>query len=75
MTLIDLVDYKGDTWQLFAANKCTRYLHKGQVYWQLWWYAPVRPHALRNYNEVPLPVFADWWCDNQTWEAQLCAPK
>jgi len=60
MCIIDLIDQKGEWWQLMWAAP-SRYLHKGEAYWKAWWYAPVRPHEFRNFDEVPLPIFTEWW--------------
>lgn len=60
MTTIDLIDLKGEQWQLIHSHTIP-YLHKGEKYWKAWWFAPVRPDELRNYDEVPLPIFTDWW--------------
>ena len=61
MTYIDLIDFKGDYWHLIYANAPQKYLHNGNAYWKAWWYAPDRPKELKNYTEVPLPIFTDWW--------------
>ena len=61
MTTIQLIDHKGDFWELVWAGTASRYLHNGEAYWKAWWYAPERPHELRNYAEVPLPIFTEWW--------------
>lgn len=61
MLVIDFFDLKGDYWRLIWTGQISPYLYKGNKFYKTWWYAPKRPHELRNYDEVPLPVFTDWW--------------
>lgn len=61
MINVQLIDHKGDFWDLTWANAPQRYLHQGECYWKSWWYASERPAELKNYSEVPLPIFTDWW--------------
>lgn len=63
MVIIDIIDYKGDYWQLIWANSSQSYLYKGHTYWKAWWHTPERPNELKNYITVPLPIFTDWWDD------------
>ncbi len=61
MLYIELIDHKGDYWTLVWPGAASRYLHKGIAYYKAWWYADERPHELRNYTAIPLPIFTDWW--------------
>lgn len=61
MCSIELIDWKGDFWQLIWVGAPKTYLHNGEIYWKAWWYAPARPKELINYYEVPLPIFTDWF--------------
>lgn len=61
MTCIELIDNKGDYWELLWANAPVPYLYNGDKYWKAWWYTPERPDDFRNYYEVPLPIFTEWW--------------
>lgn len=58
--VIKLTDFKGDTWNLMYTRP-SRYLHKGDAYWKVWYIASIRPNELKNYEEVPLPIFTEWW--------------
>lgn len=60
--MIEVIDNKGDRWQLVWTN-ADRYLHNGHAYYKAWWYAPTRPYEFRNFDEVPIPIFTDWWDD------------
>jgi len=59
--MIDIIDHKGEHWQLTYIKAAQKYLHKGEAYWKAWWYATKRPHEFRNYATIPLPIFTDWW--------------
>ena len=60
MTVIKVTDFKGDNWAL-VYTRPQKYLHKGDCFWKVWYYASVRPKELKNYSEVPIPIFTDWW--------------
>lgn len=53
MIVINLIDHLGDEWELVWQGV----VRGGEA----WWYAPVRPAALKDYEEVPLPVFTEWF--------------
>lgn len=57
MPEIELTDHLGDEWHLlpcvFKRNK------HGLVI--MWVYVCKGPAELRHYQEIPLPVFTDWW--------------
>ena len=61
MLTIELIDHKGDSWKLEYWESAQQYLHKGEGYWKAWWDAPKRPKDFKNYMQVPLPIFTDWW--------------
>lgn len=60
MNIIKLTDFKGQNWELIYTQP-QKYLHQGEAYWKVWYLAPARPDELKNYNEVPLPIFTEWW--------------
>ncbi len=61
MITIELIDQKGEFWELIWANSITPSLYKGSLWYKGWWYAIEIPHELRNYSDIPLPVFTEWW--------------
>jgi hypothetical protein len=58
---IEIIDFKGGCWKVMFFEKAQRYLHKGCVYWRVWVQAPERPNELKTYEEIPLPIFTEWW--------------
>ena len=61
MIEIELIDFKGDYWRLMWPGACSRYLHKAEAYYKAWWYVGEGPDELKNYPQIPLPIFTDWW--------------
>ena len=61
--MIEVVDFKNDYWKLTPGSyrPFSLYLHKGDAYWKIWMKVHTGPRELRNYPEIPLPVFTDWW--------------
>jgi len=58
MTEIQLTDWLGDTWRILLPGV---YRTSKQGFTELWVYVGLGPDALRNFQEIPLPVFTDWW--------------
>ena len=64
MVTIKVVDLKGAHWLLGLPDLPHKRRYKGRLMeiWALVFDGPVPP----NYNQIPLPVFTDWWpeaCD------------
>lgn len=58
MLEIELIDHLGNHWRLLTPG-VYRTSRKGLV--ELWVYVGKGPPALKGYQEIPLPVFTDWW--------------
>ena len=59
--VVKLIDRKNDVWVFEFNEKAQRYLHEGNVYWKVWVDLTVKPKDFKTYEQVPLPVFTDWW--------------
>lgn len=56
--MIEVVDLKGHTWNLFFLGRY-KVSKKGLV--SRWAFTGPGPGDLRRYNQIPLPVFTEWW--------------
>ena len=62
MLEIELIDYKGDFWRLAPClGAASRYLYKGNAFYEVWWYVLKGPQELHGYQEIPLPIFTEWF--------------
>ena len=63
MDTIKITDYLGDEWEFYGP----RFRQQANGYWKMWvWVlkgAPRLTTGAYRYQEIPLPVFTDWWPD------------
>jgi hypothetical protein len=60
MREIELIDHLGDYWLLLLPAVFEKNRNGMMI---MWVYVGKGPEALRNYQEIPLPVFTEWWDD------------
>ena len=80
MAIVELIDYKGDYWKLMYPGAVSRYLYKGDAFYKAWWYVLKGPQELHGYQEIPLPIFTEWfyprylpWFGEGSRECPLCS--
>jgi len=61
MNEFTVIDFLGFRWVL-AKHKFER---QANGYWKMWAWVMKGPPLLRDFQEIPFPVFTDWWtgCD------------
>ncbi len=58
MTIISVTDHLGDEWELIVPMCFISNRNGLMVMWAL---VNVGPQSLAMYDEIPLPVFIEWW--------------
>ena len=59
MPKISLIDHLGDDWTLVLLPRAFVKNRNGLT--EMWVYVAKGPAALKGYQEIPLPVFTEWW--------------
>lgn len=57
MKVFTVIDFLGDEW-IFIKH---RFVQQPNGYWTLWAWVVKGPKALKNYQELPFPVFTEWF--------------
>jgi len=58
MLTIAINDHKNEHWELLLPGVFRENRH-GLT--EMWVYVSHGPPALKNYQQIPLPVFTEWW--------------